>query len=499
MTADDSHIPPGGGAPEDGWDAEPAEQLLARCLEAPRRERAARLEALCSENPEHAEELRRLYEELQAMGLAAVDADEPATDVPQELGDFRLLEAIGGGGMGVVYRAEQVSLGREVAIKLIRPDQLYFPRARDRFRREVEAIARLSHPGIVPVYTVGEDGGIPYFAMEWVRGATLAAVINALAVRAPESLTGRDMIEVVVRASGDVPDSLPKAFRGSWVDACLGVTRQVALALHHAHERGILHRDVKPSNVVLTPDGRAMLLDFGLTSSRRSDRVTRSGAQVGTPVYMSPQQIRGSQELDRRTDVYSLGVTLYELLTLAVPYRGTDSVETQNLILDGRPDSIRARNRRVPVDAQTICLQAMDADPTRRYRSTDAFARDLENVLARRPIEARPPGPAARARRWLQRNPRARWRPRVDVRARDRRPDGAAPAGPVAQRGAHGTGRRTSHCAGRGARSPAVGDPISRRGRPTARAGRGSASRVGAGSAIGPAAKRAIRERRSTT
>ncbi len=253
---------------------------------------------------------------------------------------------------------------------------------------------------------MGEEDGIPFFTMERIRGCTLAQALVALAGRAPESLRGSDLQAVVARAAG-LEGAPPAAelYAGSWTEVAQRIALAVARALAHAHERGVVHRDVKPSNVALTPEGRVLLFDFGLTHDADAERVTRSGLQIGTLYYMSPEQVRGQGDLDGRSDVYALGVTLYELLTLQLPYREDDSLATQRRILDGRPDSIRPRNRRVGAELQTVCLVAMDLERSRRYPDAEALARDLSNLLERRPIEARPPGAGVRLRRWIQRQP----------------------------------------------------------------------------------------------
>ena len=387
--------------------ADPVEELLARCLEVEAGEREGRVRELCAAHPDDAAALRARLARLEELlgGLGASD-----DRVPEQLGEFRPIERLGGGGMGVVYSAVQVPLGRRVALKLIRPELLWFPGARQRFQREVEAAARLKHPGIVPIYTVGEEAGVPFFAMELVEGATLGEILAALRERSPASLRGEDLTRTVAELAGAPVDAVlqraPAAWRGGWVDACLELVTQVGRALEHAHARGILHRDVKPSNVLVTPDGRALLIDFGLTAVRGSGRHTRSGAQLGTLPYMPREQALGrNAEVDERSDLYSLGVTLFELLTLQLPYQGGDELDVQRLIAAGDAPSVRARNPAVAADVETVCLVAMDRDAAHRYPDAGALVRDLEHLLAHRPIQARPPGPLLRLRRWTQRRP----------------------------------------------------------------------------------------------
>jgi len=395
---------------DDETPLDPVEALLAECLQRPASERQAAVARACHEHPELARELQARLTLLEEFG-GPLDAPDPR-EVPRQLGDFRLLSRLGGGGMGVVYRARQESLDREVALKLLRPDQLYFPSAHERFHREAQAVARLQHSGIVPIYTVGEHEGVPYFAMELVRGCTLAEVLAGVDGRDPARLTGRDVYAVVAgrlgldaEAPADPPMGPP--FGASWVDACLHVLRQVAVALGHAHERGVLHRDLKPSNVLLQPDGRALLCDFGLSSDASLDRMTREGSHLGTLPYMSPEQASGSSAVDATSDVYGLGVTMYELLTLELPYAGESTARTLALIERGEPAPIRARNRTVGADVETVCLAAMERDRARRYPDARAFAADLSALLERRPIRARPPGPWLRLRRAVQRRPAA--------------------------------------------------------------------------------------------
>lgn len=384
-----------GSRPESFTDS--AERLLAQCLGLPEAEQGEALESVCRARPDLAEALRASFGALRALGFAGGEA---APLWPERLGDFRIVEPIGGGGMGVVFRAQQLSLGREVALKLLRPEQQHFTLARERFRREAEAIAALDHPHIVPILAVGEERGVPWFAMPLLRGLTLAEVLSALAARAPESLEGSDLARVL----GVQPDSAA-VFGRSWTDACVELARQVAQALAHAHERGIRHRDVKPSNIVLGTDGRARLVDFGLAARDELDGLTRTGSQLGTLYYMAPEQLRGERSVGVPADVYGLGVTLHECLALAPPFAGDARREIEDRILRGERQALRSRNRRVGVDLERVVARATDLDPARRYPSAEALADELKRVLERRPVTARPPGALLRARRWTQRHP----------------------------------------------------------------------------------------------
>jgi WD40 repeat protein/serine/threonine protein kinase len=405
-------------------EAERLRDLVAQCLDRLEQDDAGAVESICREHPGDAAAIRARLEFLARSGLLDRPHPHEPAALPERLGDFRLLRKLGEGGMGVVYLARQESLGREVALKLVRPDQLWFSGARERFRREVDAIARLQHPGVVPIHAVGEEAGIPFFAMEQVAGATLADVITALAGEEAARLEGRDLARAIATradatevrdgdgANGDAharggrDESAAFVFDGSWTEACFRIIRQVAEALDHVHRRGVLHRDLKPSNVMVTRAGRAMILDFGLASTSGATRLTRSGTRLGSLPYLAPEQWSGDTErVDARTDVYALGVTLYELLTLHVPYSESSAEALMRTIEIGRPDGVRVHNRAVPWDAETVCLTAMERDPERRYASAADFARDLDNVLHHRPIEARRAGVTLRARRWLQRHP----------------------------------------------------------------------------------------------
>ncbi|TAH37174.1 MAG: serine/threonine protein kinase [Planctomycetota bacterium] len=338
---------------------------------------AAALAEACARHPELADAIRRRTESLRAMGMLGA----PALDVPARLGDFRLLRRLGGGGMGVVYEAEQESLRRRVALKILRAEQVFSPGSAERFRREAEAAARLQHPGIVAVYGYGEAGGISYIAMELIEGRTLAEL---LAERRAQQAT----------------------FSPAWERACLQMARDAAEALDHAHRRGVVHRDIKPSNLIVTPAGRLLVLDFGLAGLADAQKLTRTSSPLGSLPYMAPEQLRGDAgEAGPAVDVYALGVTLHELLAQRSPFLGETAEITRQRILAGRPQPLRRIHPGISREAEAVCGKAMDYDPAGRYATAADLARDLSNVLERRPINARRPGPLRRAQRWVQRNP----------------------------------------------------------------------------------------------
>jgi WD40 repeat protein/serine/threonine protein kinase len=385
------------------------DHLLEECIERHGLGGDAAMETFLADHPGDAPWIRSQIEALRAAGL--LEQVPRVEDAPREIGDFRLLRKLGEGGMGVVHLAEQRSLGRRVALKLLRPGQLYFGGARERFRREVEAVARLQHPGIVPVHVVGEHNNTPFFAMEFVEGCSLGEVLRSLRGTDPARLQGKSLAQAIAKRMPQESDPASHAssgwvFEGTWAEACIRVVQQAADALDHAHRRGVVHRDVKPSNLMITPSGRVLLVDFGLATMDGGSRLTRSGAQLGSLPYLAPEQVAGAvHEIGPRTDVYGLGVTLYELLTLSLPYRGASAEETMRKILEGRPPRLREKNPNIPRDAETVCLTAMERAAARRYASAADLARDLGNVLQSRPIEARRAGPLLRATRFAQRHP----------------------------------------------------------------------------------------------
>ncbi|HEX6811855.1 MAG TPA: protein kinase [Planctomycetota bacterium] len=369
------------------------ENLLAEALARFDEGGEPAMAAFVAAHADHAIALERGIRRCREMGLLGALPGAASSAHPDRLGDFRLLRRIGGGGMGVVYEAVQEPLGRRVALKIIRPELLFFEGARERFRREIDAIARLEHPAIVSVFSAGEHDGVPYFTMEMIDGITVDQACTGLHDRDPAELRGEDLRALLV-----APDATGVLFTGSWWEAAVRVGHQVALGLRHAHLRGIVHRDIKPSNIIVTPHGQAIVLDFGVAQVRSASDLTRSGATPGSPAFMSPEQRRG-QATDERTDVFSLAASIWQMLTLRRPFRDGDVVHVDPVL-----QGLRAQNRAVPPELDLVLRTAMDRDRDRRYGDMGAFAEDLQALLDRRPIRARPLGLRLRALRWCQRH-----------------------------------------------------------------------------------------------
>jgi serine/threonine protein kinase/tetratricopeptide (TPR) repeat protein len=311
-----------------------------------------------------------------------------AAKVLGELGDYELLEEVGRGGQGVVFRARQKSLNRIAALKVIGLGQWATKAHLKRFRLEAEAAASLDHPCIVPIYEVGERDGQCYFSMKFVEGGQLDEVVR----HSPMPI--RQAVELIAK---------------------------VARTVHHAHEHGIVHRDIKPGNILLDAKGEPHLTDFGLARLVESEStVTRTLEVLGTPSYMAPEQARGSPiqgaavssppkdaRLTRAVDVYGLGAVLYQLLTSHPPFAGGTTYETIKLLLETEPRQPRLWNSKVDRDLSTICLKCLEKAPQRRYSSALALAEDLERWLKHEPIQARRTGVLALGKKWLQRNPTA--------------------------------------------------------------------------------------------
>ena len=316
-------------------------------------------------------------ENLQTNNKDAVQHSKKTAQVADllgQLGDYELLEEVGRGGQGVVFRARQKSLNRTVALKVVSLGQWASKVHLKRFRREAEAAASLDHSGIVPIYEVGERDGSCYFSMKFIKGGQLDEVVK----RAPMSI--RHAAELIAK---------------------------VARTVHYAHEHGILHRDIKPGNILVDQKGEPHLTDFGLARLIETEStVTRTKEIMGTPSYMAPEQAAGNNtEPTSATDVYGLGAVLYQLLTGHPPFAGGTTYETIKLLLETEPRQPRQLNPKVDRDLSTICLKCLEKDSGRRYASSLSLAEDLEHWLKHEPIQARHIGVVTRAKKWLQRNP----------------------------------------------------------------------------------------------
>lgn len=302
-------------------------------------------------------------------------------DGPGELGDFRILRKIGSGGMGTVYEGEQISLKRKVALKLLPPSRISSDRAVQKFYREALAGGRQNHPGIVAIYAVGEHEGIYYIAQELVEG-------------------GRSLADWL----GDLKErnEVPHNFHHDLAE----IIAKTAEALEYAHAVEVVHRDLKPSNILLTPDCMPKVTDFGLAKVQDVPALSRTGDLWGTPYYMSPEQAtKSSAEVDRRTDVYSLGVTLYEGLALNMPFTGDTSLEILKNIVLKEPKDPRKIRANVPRDLSVICLKAMEKNPKHRYQSMKEMADDLRRFLRGEVIHAKPAGYVTKGVKFVHRNP----------------------------------------------------------------------------------------------
>jgi len=365
------------------------EEALAACVEALEAGRGADRAALLARFPEFAQELAEFFAdrdridhlaapptpaaEMPTLGPAEVKTDAPL-GIVRYFGDYELLAEIARGGMGVVYKARQVSANRLVAVKLILAGQLSSAEDVRRFRSEAEAAAHLDHPHIVPIFEVGEHEGQQFYSMKLVEGDSLSQHVGRLQ-HAPR-----------VAAS---------------------VLATVARAVHYAHQRGVIHRDLKPANILIDAQGQPHVVDFGLAKRVEGDaKLTQFGAIVGTPSYMAPEQAEGrGKRVGPAADVYALGAILYECLTGRPPFKARTTLETIYQVVNKEPVPPSQLHARTPRDLETICLKCLRKEPEQRYDSAAALAEDLRRWQAGEPIAARPVGRGERAAKWVKRNP----------------------------------------------------------------------------------------------
>jgi serine/threonine protein kinase len=446
-------------------------ELLAEAADKLRAGEPVDLSDYVRRYPDFAERLEQLLPAMRTLAeLGQSQSSVPSSvagrgeafeEVRGVLGDFRILREIGRGGMGVVYEAEQVSLGRRMALKVLPFAGVLDERQLTRFRNEARAAASLKHPNIVGVHSVGCERGVHYYAMEFIEGRTLAEVITELrqeSARPADTPVGADEVRQPFQA-----DVSPEASRTACADevrqpfqADVSLERltynadtdrqvqakvsthkptatkdffrrvaewgiQAAEGLEHAHQMGIVHRDIKPSNLLVDASGHLWITDFGLAQIVAPSPVagegwgeggclTMTGDILGTLRYMSPEQAAGrSRVLDHRTDVYSLGVTLYELLTLRPPFSGDDRQDVLRQIGDDEPPALRQLNRAIPRDLETIVLKAMAKEPQARYATVQDLADDLKRFLADQPVRARRLSLAQRAGKWARRHRAVAW------------------------------------------------------------------------------------------
>ncbi len=369
-------------------------ELLSHALALEGSARAAFVERECAGDPKLRTELQELLESGAPAGGFLEPPGEPALTPDSDrathrLGEFEIVRELGRGSSGVVYLARQPSLKREVALKVLAANLQTTSAQISRFNREAQSIARITHPGVVKVYSDGTTGANHWFAMEYVPGHDLARELD------------------LQRKHSVLPSEQPFLPRPGEPEHATRVARlvaEVARALHAAHEAGVVHRDVKPENLLLSADGNVRIVDFGLARAEALGSISVTNQIAGTLYYMSPEQAHvESTKIDHRTDVYSLGVVLYELCTLHRPYQGKTVVDVFEQIKRAKPVPIRARNRAIPLDLETICSKAMAINVDDRFRNAREFAEDLEHFLRHEAIKSRRQTRLEKSVRWVKR------------------------------------------------------------------------------------------------
>jgi WD40 repeat protein/serine/threonine protein kinase len=420
---------------------------ISACLKAGRE---PDVDMLIARHPELASQIRELVPALVTLDQLGHGVSSPsslssagAASPLGQIGDYRIIREIGRGGMGVVYEAEQISLSRHVALKVLPFAAALDPRQLQRFKNEAQAAAHLHHQNIVPVFGVGCERGVYFYAMQYIASQTLAGVIDELRQQRKrdrseaglplsqfaEGLISGTLAAVQRSAAGPAtgiyvpaqPKKLGTAAGETSAQAALSTEhstnngvyfrtvahlgQQAAEALEHAHQLGVIHRDIKPANLLLDTRGHLWVTDFGLARFQDNAGLTMTGDLLGTLRYMSPEQALGKRVvIDQRTDIYSLGATLYELLTLQPAFTGRDRQEILRQIAFEEPRPIRQLNRAVPADLETIVLKALGKNPEERYTTAQDLVDDLRRFLEDKPIRAKPPTFLQRSTKWARRH-----------------------------------------------------------------------------------------------
>lgn len=405
-----------------------ADEFLARLDRGERPD----VEAFARQHPELAQLIREVFPTLAAMRECSPTAvTGPATaraaHTTHALGDYRIVRELGRGGMGIVYEAEQLSLGRRVALKVLPFAAALDPKQLQRFKNEAQAAAHLHHANIVPVHGVGCERGVHYYAMQLIEGQTLATMIKELRSAqqgaqsveheagpyAPTATAPPDSASSNGNGKPHAPESTIKAALSTehstrtpaWFRTVANLGVQAAEALEHAHGEGVVHRDIKPANLLIDGKGNLWITDFGLAQLQSDAGLTLTGDLVGTIRYMSPEQALAKRVIvDHRTDIYSLGATLYELLTLEPAFDGRDRHELLRQIAFEEPRPPRRINKAIPAELETIVLKAIAKNPAERYATAQDLADDLQRYLKDEPIRARRPSLLGRARKWSRRH-----------------------------------------------------------------------------------------------